>query len=345
MREIVPIAMMGSRMQEHGRIRLGVKTAKSMKSIDTFRFTSADRAAIEQISSLYGGEPKPWSDPKASPRNQFEVITTADEIRIWLPPDALSCWYEQWGGGGCIRRCDGVTCEVAVQRGDDYESDSVACLCTAKGEMACKPYTRLKVIIPEVRFAGVWRLESKGWNVAEEMPAMEQMIQQLQARGISMARLRLAKRQTQGGRKQFVVPELLMDASPDELLAGQGSVTALPTATRQDPPALALVASSEPWEDEPDTELWTEGEPDDQVVDAEIVEEAPVSTSDLLALAVVAMDTLATQLPDSPFLEPEVLLADWIDVAPAEVERRLRGIIDGKARVVKEYDGWRVVKR
>ena len=38
------------RTPEHGRIRLGVKTERAMKSLDTFRFTSPDKEAIEQIA-------------------------------------------------------------------------------------------------------------------------------------------------------------------------------------------------------------------------------------------------------------------------------------------------------
>ena len=55
MKPIKPIHDLG-RTPEHGRIRLGVKTERAMKSLDTFRFTSPDKEAIEQIADAYGGD-------------------------------------------------------------------------------------------------------------------------------------------------------------------------------------------------------------------------------------------------------------------------------------------------
>ena len=39
MREVTPLQNLG-RVPEQGRIRLGVKTERAMKALDTFRFTS-----------------------------------------------------------------------------------------------------------------------------------------------------------------------------------------------------------------------------------------------------------------------------------------------------------------
>jgi hypothetical protein len=168
MRAIVPITQMHRRIPEAGRIRFGVKTAKAMKAIDTFRFTSHDEAALGQVAALYGGTVVPWSDPKAAP-GQFEVITTASEIKIILPPDPLGGTpiYERWGGGGCERRCDGITCGTLTQGPDGIETVEVDCICTAKGEMGCDVHTRLSVMLAGVRFGGTWRLDTKSWNAAQ----------------------------------------------------------------------------------------------------------------------------------------------------------------------------------
>ena len=64
MKPIKPLAQLG-RAPEQGRIRLGVKTERAMKSLDTFRFTSLDKSAIEQIASIYGGVVKPWTPPRS----------------------------------------------------------------------------------------------------------------------------------------------------------------------------------------------------------------------------------------------------------------------------------------
>jgi hypothetical protein len=284
---VVPITQLGTRLPEHGRIRLGVKTAKAMKSIDTFRFTSGDRAAIETLASLYGGTAKPWADPKANPPTQYEVVSEASEIRVLLPPDALSVWYEQWSGGGVTRRCDGVTCQVPLS-GPDAAMGEVPCLCVAQNAMACRPYTRLNVILPEVRFGGAWRLETKGWNAAHEMPTMERMIQQLQAFGIVEGRLVLERRQSQGGKRKFVVPKLLIDTSPLDMLAGMAAVGSLagpestpalgPGGEPADEPAVMTPPENRQLTEPVEIEdvSWFE-DPDDEPVDAELVPEEPTA--------------------------------------------------------------------
>jgi len=228
MRSIVPVKDFGRRMVEHGRIRLGVKAGKAMKSIDTFRFTSADETAVRQLAEQFGGEARPWSDPKASPTNQWEVLSQASEIPVWIIPGGLDVNYEMWSGGGCVRRCDGIDCETSQRSFDaDYEPVMVPCICGNKGKLECRPYTRLNVIIPSIRFGGSWRLESKGWNAAEELPGMAEMLANIQDGGHLRGRLRLEHRQSQGGRRKFVVPTLAIDVSVNEMLTGNADVRSL----------------------------------------------------------------------------------------------------------------------
>ena len=224
------------RTPEHGRIRLGVKTERAMKSLDTFRFTSPDKEAIEQIASTHGGNVNSWTPPK-SKQQQWEVITTSSEIRVFLPPNSIDVWYEQWSAGGCQRRCDGVSADVPVKTPDGMDTDSVPCLCSLEQSMVCSPYTRLRVVLPEIRFGGVWRLESKGWNAANEMPGMAGMLGQLQSIGLAEAMLSLEKRtKVSGGQtRHFVVPRLSMDTSPEELLEGKGLASALDSPPRSAP--------------------------------------------------------------------------------------------------------------
>ena len=260
MKEIVPLTNLG-RIPEHGRIRLGVKTERAMKSLETFRFTSPDKTAIEQIADCYKGEVKSWTPPR-SKQEQWEVITETNELRVYLPPHSIDVWYESWSGGGCQRRCDGVTVEVPMKGPDGMDIDTVPCLCRTEDSMTCAPYTRLRVILPDVRFGGVWRLESKGWNAAHEMPGMAGMFEQLQAIGLAECRLLLEKRsKVSGGQtRHFVVPRLAMDASPEQIIRGDGQVAALegvvgtPIPTRS--PSLPAPAPVLP-----------------DVVDAEIVED------------------------------------------------------------------------
>jgi hypothetical protein len=221
--------MIDTRMPEHGRIRLGIETTfangkRGPKAIDTFRFTSPDRNAIEILAQQYGGTVRPWHNDKATIVSaQWEVITTSSEMVVLLPPGAITISFEIWGGGGIERRCDGHTAEL--YRGDD--TSEVACLCLAAGARECKPYTRMKVILPEVPFGGVWRLESHGENAAAELPAMQDIIRVLQRTdGLLPAKVTLETRtMRKGGRKKiYVVPRLSALASAADMLSGSSNI-------------------------------------------------------------------------------------------------------------------------
>src|SRR5688572_23032132 len=85
---ITPITEMGRRAPEAGRIRLG--TSKPPDSgrgkrrpvkLKTFRFTSTQKNLIDELARQYGGTVQPWED------GQWEVISTVDEIEVFLLPD------------------------------------------------------------------------------------------------------------------------------------------------------------------------------------------------------------------------------------------------------------------
>lgn len=264
MRSVVPIANLQRRIPEAGRIRTGEKAGKAMKALSTFRFTSHDEEALGQVAALYGGTVKAWSDPKAAP-GQFEVVTQATEIRVVLPPDPLggSPIYELWSGGGCQRRCDGVQATVLQQGPDGLEPNTVGCMCAAAGEMSCRVITRLNVILPEARFVGVWRLDTKSWNAAQEMPGMVDMIQGLQATGLQHAVLALKQRRStdRGETHKFIVPMLGIPDTVEALVTGANRLGALRPAEVERP---ALAPAEAPA---------IEAAPDDDVVDAELVDE------------------------------------------------------------------------
>lgn len=282
-RAIVPIANLARRIPEAGRIRIGVKAGRAMRALNTFRFTSHDEEALRQVAGIYGGAVKPWSDPKAA-EGQFEVITEASEIRIVLPPDPLGGTpiYEMWGGGGCERRCDGLTAEVNVSGDDGTEKADVPCVCAAKGAMACNVVTRLAVILPEIRFGGVWRLDSKSWNVAQEMPGMVALIQSLQDRGLTRGVLALKHRRsvTAGETHRFIVPVLGVDETVEALAAGDARLGALPPTSAPMPAIEQRSSAGEGVGNSPSSTEEAGSIPapdaspavDDSIVDAEVVE-------------------------------------------------------------------------
>lgn len=258
----VPIGQLSRRLPEAGRIRFGAKTGNkgAPKALNEFRFTSADRAVLDEVAAMYGGIVKKWDGGATD--DQYEVLTTAAKIRIALPPDPLggTPLYESWSGGGCQRRCDGETCEVVVGSGDNAERVDIPCKCVAEGAMVCTPRTRLSVILPDIQFGGTWRLDTGSWNAAQELPGMVDLLQTLQSRGLVYGFLRLEQRasKTASGRtNRFVVPVLGVDQSVDQLAA----VSA--------PAGVAAIGTGGT-----DTAALDAGSLDDEVVDGELVDEA-----------------------------------------------------------------------
>ena len=102
--------------------------------------------------------------------------------------------------------------------------------------MLCDPHTRLNVILPDVRFGGTWRIESKGWNASRELPAMINLIYSMQQQGMTVARLSLEKRKKISGGKtrNFVVPKLSVDSTPLEIMEGD----AVPKIEQPEVPAI-----------------------------------------------------------------------------------------------------------
>lgn len=268
MRPIQPLSDIETRAPEAGRIRLGMKSGRAMKSLDHFRFTSPFKDCIEALASQYGGEVRAWSDPKASPSNQWEVLTKANQIEVYLPPAPVSTWYELYSGAGLLRRCDGAVCQIPTQTGPNvWEPVDSPCVCIAKNTMECSPHTRLKVLLPNVPFRGIWRLETKGWNALKELPGMADLITQLNASG-SMVRVALGiEKRTQmrpSGKRNFVTPTLTMLDSPNQILSGAAEVRGLANPHPASPPSLGPGSPKAV----PDSPI--------EIIDAEIVEVSQV---------------------------------------------------------------------
>lgn len=323
-RPVVPIGQLARRIPTAGRIRIGVRNGKAMQAIDTFRFTSQDRTALDQIAALYGGDVKPWSDPKAAP-GQFEVITDANVIPIALPPDPLGGTpaYELWTGGGRARNCDGETCEMLVQGADGIELQQCQCICWAKNVLECKLITRLSVLLPEIRFVGVWRIDTKSHNAAEELPGMVDLIRSLQDRGLTKGLLRIeSRRQVVAGQtRQFKVPVLGIDESVEALAAGAARLGAIDTGSSV--PIGELAAGPSEGGDEGAAHPPASPPSDDDVVDAEIVDEHR-TLADVLPEGVTAAKALACarRVSEALGIDKPTALEQVID------DRVLKAVID-----------------
>lgn len=221
--------------RELGRLRLGQKgTSKSGKEIptklDVWRLTSASRPLLEHAAEKFGGEVAEWTNaPTEGP--QFQLVTTTDTLPVFVPPGetVLQQYWELWSGGGCKKRCDGVT-QLKADRPCSCPDEIEERLEKAKNGDACSPHTRLQVVLPDVPDVGVWRLETQSLNAASEIAAAFDILQQAAKIGtIIPATLRIDRRQIKTPGKppqKFMVPVLEIGAKITDLVELQPLVNA-----------------------------------------------------------------------------------------------------------------------
>jgi hypothetical protein len=224
----MPLLDLQRRYVELGRIRIGVQVTKGGKTrpekLETFRLTTAARARADAVAEVFGGEVKPWSPDGTA--QQFEVITPLAEIPVIVPPgQAVTAWWELWSGGGCQRRCNG---EANVLTGEACQCPSdlgVRSAMATEGK-ACKPTTRVNVMLADLPGLGVWRLESHGYNAATELVGTAEFLETAAMSGRSLpATLRLEQRSVkrEGQTRRYAVPVLDVGETPARLLAGASS--------------------------------------------------------------------------------------------------------------------------
>lgn len=221
----MPIIDLQMRQRELGRIRMGRKTGEKGRpeKLDKFRFTSASKDLIDSIAALYGGQAAAWNNDGAA---QFEVYTQANRVPILLPPQPISQWYELWSGGGCQRRCDGVT-NVLGDKPCECPSDPLDRAELAAKGRACKPTTRLNVMLRDVPGIGVWRLESHGFHSAVELPMVAEFLAQATEAGTYLpAELALAARSSKRpgvGKRDWLVPIIEVGATLRQIMSGEAT--------------------------------------------------------------------------------------------------------------------------
>lgn len=233
----MPILDLQQRQRELGRIRIGHKVGPKNRpeKLDRFRFTSPSESLIRSVAEAYGGTAQPWDGNGTA---QWEVITDAKRLPILVPPQPVSQWYELWSGGGCQRRCDGITEQLS----------DAPCLCGPDPEQRqCKPTTRLNVVLRDVHGVGVWRLESHGYYSAVEIPQTAAFLASATGQGVYLpAHLSLEERVVKRPGQQpnrFMVPTIEVDVTPAQLMAGGGGAVAIggdgaPALPQGGPPAI-----------------------------------------------------------------------------------------------------------
>ncbi|MEU3907977.1 hypothetical protein AB0F20_29905 [Streptomyces goshikiensis] len=212
---------------ELGRLRTGwsVPTDKGrnrpVKS-ETWIVSSHDRTRVQAAADLWGGTVERWS-PQGNNPDQWRVITEAQSIEALFPPgDPLSQYNEKWGGGGCERRCDGITEKLSKK----------PCICLDRhGEnwyllgptQVCRATSRISVILPDLPGIGVWRAETHGFYAANEWPGVVDMVVSgTGGRGVIPVGMRIEQRQrlAEGKTKKFPVVVVEVRATVRQALTG-----------------------------------------------------------------------------------------------------------------------------
>jgi hypothetical protein len=226
--------MMQRQFRELGRIRTGeqvegTKNGKPFKRparLATFRITSARRDLLDVAATLYGGTVQPW--PDAPDGDAWQLTTATDTLDIVIPPgNPVSQWMELYAGGGCLRRCDGVQEQLSGQ----------PCLCpkdvasrvelASRGE-ACKPTTRLPVILPRLPDLGIWLAVSHSFYAAIELAGTAELLVATAVRTGRMVAAELwidprSKKKPGKGKQEFNVLAIRIPEGFSGLLAGGGA--------------------------------------------------------------------------------------------------------------------------
>jgi hypothetical protein len=222
------------RLHEIGRLRLGDKVAFTKKDgtegtrphkLDKWRLTSQYEAVITHVAEEYGGTPQVWEGaPAGAP--QWEVYTEASSLEIYIPTGGLSAAWEMWSGGGAKRRCDGTwmdtgeDCQCLIDLKKEVGEDRFKRLnssdllrerlsrAKSNPPRACKPMTRLSVVLPDIPPAlTVWRVTTSSVNAGIEMPGTVDLLQgALSNRQLIPARLVIEQRSSLKDGKTTVYP-------------------------------------------------------------------------------------------------------------------------------------------
>jgi hypothetical protein len=229
---------------ELGRLRTGFYESGRPQRSETWILTSHEQDYLKAAAELWGGDVHEWKPLNANIK-QWRLVTKARTIDALLPPgDPLSQYNEMWSGGGCQRRCDGVTEQLAKR----------PCICLAqhgpewyllKKGTVCSATTRLNVLLPEMPDLGVWRAETKSFYAADGLAGqVDTVLQGTGGQGVVPVRLSIQQRQVvrAGQTKKFpvvmVVPRL---AKLRHALSGPMSM-----AAALDPHAVERVAIEAP---------------------------------------------------------------------------------------------------
>jgi hypothetical protein len=290
---VTPIGALDYRLPQAGRIRTGEKVWSEKRkkylptTLDSFRFTTGERDLLVPLAERYGGEIKPWDAQGSGDKWMVDTKATKIEVQVHVA-GSLSLAYEMWDPH-MTRRCNGTTCALLVETPDDAGFQEVECVCARKGQLECDTKLRLSVLLPGTPTIGTWRWDSGSDNAIKEIRGFFKYMQEWAGNGLHACMMRLEERRQPG--KKFKVVVLDYEGGSESLLAGESRLVQLPATTghisagelEAGKPPVAATPSAEPVAgeagegDRPQAAGPSPASPptdDDEIVDAEIVEDA-----------------------------------------------------------------------
>lgn len=209
-----------------GNIRLGeqktsVGGKKHPAKLDKFRLTSPNRSLLEAAAKRYGGEVKPWNDPKHP--GEFEIILDTNELPFMASEKDVETCYELWDASGLVRRCDGV---------EQINGD--ACICDPD-DRECQDTLYMWIRLCELPGLGVWQLCSHGYYATVELPApMDALVAMARRKQYPRCTLCLQQRtKMQSGKPtlKYVVPTVHTELTMEQIIgvAPVASIGSAPT--------------------------------------------------------------------------------------------------------------------
>jgi hypothetical protein len=175
-----------------GKIRMGERKTENApgKQRDTFRFTSANRPALEMLKAAYGGKISEW----AGHPGEYELDSKAGQISCIIDTSmSLDERFEKYDGKTRTHLCDGLNCAfIELRRGADKkisfceDRGLVPCRCSKTGagpdpenKNHCDMITTLKVILPDTGDIVLWEFASKGAIFNREVFGVADTIRQM----------------------------------------------------------------------------------------------------------------------------------------------------------------------
>ena len=159
-----------------GRIRMGERRQPNRPGFQrsTWRFTSANKSAIEMLQAAYGGTVSQYE-------GEWELASESSQISVIVDTNlSADEEFRQQDGKTTTHRCDGINCQYIEMKRDDSrdkkkitfceERGIVPCLCDPDGlgsELAdedrkCDLRTTLRVMIPATGDTMTWEFASGG---------------------------------------------------------------------------------------------------------------------------------------------------------------------------------------